>query len=372
MSKLNLAVLGLSHGLKFVECLKKSSIANLVAVADLEPEKAIMSYNINDLSISECLGNNVEIFKDYKELLKKTKGKIDGVIAALPNNLHVEVTEEVAKMGLALMLEKPIACTLKEADQIIKIVNASKMKFMVAHHRRFSKKIIRVKEAIEKGELGRIIGVDMIWAAKKPDDYFKQKWRITEDVGGPLLINTIHDIDNLRYLVGEIEKVQSIMTNKMRGNQVEDTGVIIVGFKNGAVATIFLTDNTPSPWYYEACTQEYEFFYPSNFDCYKFFGEKASLAFPTMDIFYYEKGKEAGWQRPIKQEKLTVERFDVIEEEVKHFCQIINGEAKSRVTAEDAADTLRVIEAIKESSKLGEAIYLDDMRVKEKKDESDC
>ncbi|MGI6777411.1 MAG: Gfo/Idh/MocA family protein [Acetivibrionales bacterium] len=354
----NIAVLGLSHGWKFVDCLKKSSIANLVAVADLNPEKAIMSYNINNLSLSDCIGKDIEIFKDYKELLKKTQGRIDGIIAALPNDLHVEVTEEAAKMGLSLMLEKPIACNMEEANKIIKAVNDSKIKFMVAHHRRFSKKVLRIKEAIEKGELGRIVGVEMIWAAKKPDEYFEQKWRTTEGVGGPLLINTIHDVDILRYLVGEIDMVQAYMTNKSRGNQVEDAGAIIVGFKNGAVASIILSDNAPSPWFYEACSQEYTFFYPSNFNCYKFLGEKAAITFPNMDMYYYEKDSDAGWHRPIKQEKLTVERFDVIEEELKHFCEIINGEADSKVTAEDAAESLRVIEAIKESSRLGKAVYL--------------
>ncbi len=361
MSIPNVAVLGLSHGLKFVDCLKKRRLANLVAVADLDPEKAIMSYNVNGLSVADCIGKDVEIYRDYKDLLNKTDGKIDGIIAALPNNLHVEVTEEAAKRNLALLLEKPIACNLTEANKIIKIVNDSKIKFMVGHHRRFSKKVLRVKEAIENDELGKIIGVNVLWAAKKHDEYFEKNWRITQGIGGPLLINIIHDVDTLRYLIGDIGMVQACLTNKSRLNQVEDSGAIIISFKNGAIATIIFTDNSPSLWYYEACTQEYEFFYPSNFNCYKFFGEKASLTFPNMDLYYYENISNGGWQNPIKQEKLVVERFDVIEEEIKHFCEIINGEVKSRVTAEDATESLRVIEAIKESSKSCKAIYLDNM-----------
>jgi predicted dehydrogenase len=353
----NIAVLGLSHGYKFVKCMKESNVANLIAVADLFPEKAIKAYNINDISVSDVIGNNVQVFGDYKELLKTLRGKIDGVVAALPNNLHVEATAEAAKAGVAMLLEKPIACSLEDANKIVDIVNSSKIKFMVGHHRRFSKKVLRVKEAIDNDELGRIIGINMIWAGKKPDDYFKQQWRINKDSGGPLLINTIHDVDTLRYLVGEIEMVQSFITNISRGNEVEDAGAIIIRFKNGAVATIILSDAAPSPWFYEACTEEYEFFYPSHFNCYKFLGEKASLTFPNLDKFYYEKGSEAGWQWPIKQEKLTSERFDVIEEELKHFCEIINGEP-SEVTAEDATESLRVIEAIKESSRSGKAIYL--------------
>ena len=359
MAAPRLAVLGLSHGLKFVNALKKSSIADLVAVADLDPERAVRSYNTRSVALSEFLGDGVALYMDYKDLLGDARARgIDGVIAALPNDLHAEAVDEAAKAGVALMLEKPIACTMEEASRIVKTVNGSNMAFMVAHHRRFSKKIIRVKEAIDSGALGRILGVNMVWAAKKPDWYFEQKWRITEGVGGPLLINMIHDIDNLRYLVGEIAMVQAHMANVSRGNMVEDTGVVIASFKNGAVASIFLSDNAPSPWFYEACSQEYEFFHPSNYDCYAFFGEKASLTFPNMDMHYYEQGAEAGWHRPIKQERLTTERFDVIEEELKHFCAIIAGTEKSRVTAEDAAESLRVIEAIKESSKTGRAVHL--------------
>lgn len=361
MSLPKIAVLGLSHGLKFVKCLKENKIAELVAVADLDPQNAIQSYNINNVSVSDCIGKGVEVYSDYKELIKSTKGRLDGVVAALPNHLHVEVTKEAAKAGLALMLEKPIACNIDEAKKIIEITENSGMKFLVAHHRRFSKKVLKVKEVIEAGRLGNIIGAEMIWAAKKHDEYYEQEWRIAKDIGGPLLINTIHDVDNLRFLIGEIDSVQAFIANKSRGNLVEDSGVIIFSFKNGAVASIFLTDNSPSLWYYEACTQEYEFFYPSYFNCYKFFGDKASLTFPNLELFYYEQGKQAGWQRPIKQEKLVVERFDVLAEELKHFCDVIKGEAESKINARDATLSLIVVEAIKKSSETGKAVKISDL-----------
>jgi len=358
MALLKMAVLGLSHGLKFVNCLKKCGEAKLVAVADLDPDKAISLSGAMNTSLADCLGNDVAIYKDYRDLLEDMHGNIDGVFAALPNQLHVEVTEEVAKRGLALLLEKPIACTMAEASRIIDIVDKLKIKFMVGHHRRFNKKVIRVKEAIEKGELGKILGANMVWAAKKADEYFEQEWRITENIGGPLLNNLIHDIDNLRYMIGEIEMVHARVSNLSRGNPVEDTCAVLAGFKNGAVASIFLADNAPSPWFYEACTQENDLTYPCSSNCYTFFGEKASLSFPNMDLFYYEPGTKAGWQWPIKQERLVVDRFNVIDEEVKHFCALISGEEESKITARDAAESLRVIEAIKESSKLGKAVYL--------------
>jgi len=359
MSYPKLAILGLSHGYKFVKRLMNCNFAKLVAVADLNIETALKSYSVDESEVSEKSKlSGIKIYRDYKDLLNDVGEELDGVIAALPNNLHLEVTKEVADRRINLLLEKPITCNVSDAEKIQEIVEKSQIKFMVGHHRRFSKQINRTKEAVKNGTLGDIIGVNVIWAAKKPDDYFTRSWRIDKEIGGPLLINTIHDVDDLRYIIGDIDMVQAYVTNEFRGNEVEDSGVINLRFKNGAIATIFLTDNSPSPWYYEACTQEYSFFYPSNFNCYFFFGKKASLAFPSMELFSYNKKFGEGWHKPFKRQNLPVNRFDVFEEELKHFCELIKGKVESRITAYDATETLRVIEAIKESSTVGRRICL--------------
>ena len=361
MSSPKLAILGLSHGYKFVKRLMNCNYAKLVAVADLNIETALKSYSVDESEVNEkskLTDSDIKIFRDYKDLLKEMAGKVDGVIAALPNDLHVEVTEEVTRYGIPLMLEKPIACTVPEGERIGEIVNQSQIKFLVAHHRRFSKLINRARDAVQSGELGEFIGASVFWVGKKPDDYFEQSWRIDKKYGGPLLINTIHDIDDLRYIIGDIDRVQAFTTNQFRGNEVEDSGVMNIRFKNGALATIFLTDNCPSPWFYEACTQEYSFFYPSPFDCYYFFGKKASLAFPSMELFSYDKNFGEGWHRPFKRQNLIVDRFDVLEEELKHFCALIEGKVESKITAQDATETLRVIDAAKRSAKSGKSISL--------------
>ncbi len=97
MSYPKLAILGLSHGYKFVKQLQKCSFAKLVAVADLSIETALKSYSINESEVNEKSKLvDVKIYKDYKDLLNDLGDELDGVIAALPNNLHIEVTEEAA------------------------------------------------------------------------------------------------------------------------------------------------------------------------------------------------------------------------------------------------------------------------------------
>jgi predicted dehydrogenase len=349
MSAPNLAVLGLFHGWRFVESLNRTGIANLVAAADLDPERL------------GRLGKEVLVFRDYRELMQKTRGKVDGIIAALPNHLHVQVTEEAAKAGVPLLLEKPIACSLEESEKIIQIVNTSKIAFMVAHHRRFSRRVTRLKEEIDRGRLGKIIGANVIMSAKKLDGYFRQQWRITEGVGGVLMINAIHDIDLLRYLIGEIGMVQAHTTNQSRGNSVEDTGAVILVFRNGAVATLFVTDNSPSPWYYRAHGEEYNYDYSIDYHSYHLFGDKASITYPDMELFSYDEDSGGNLRRPVRQERLPVEGFNVIDEELSHFCAMIRGEAESKVTAEDATESLRIIKAMNESSRSNRAVFIPDL-----------
>jgi len=77
-----------------------------------------------------------------------------------------------------------------------------------------------------------------------------------------------------------------------------------------------------------------------------------------MELFSYDKKFGEGWHKPFKRQNLQVDRFDVLEEELKYFCELIKGKVESRITAYDATETLRVIEAIKESSTIGRRICL--------------
>ncbi len=344
MSNLNIAVVGLNHGWKFVEVLKKMDGVNLVALCGISKplhKKASL------------LMPEVPYYEGYTALLEAMGETLDGIIAAVPNDLHVPVTREAAKLGLAVMMEKPIACTIEEAEEIIEIVNKYKIKYMVGHHRRFSAKVKLAKKIYEDGFLGKLIGANVIWASKKPDQYFSHSWRVEKGVGGPLLINAIHDVDDLRFILGEIEAVQGYITNKLRGNEVEDSGSAIFRFKDGASATLLMTDASPSIWFYEACAQEDPFFHPSYKDCYYFFGDKGSLAFPSMELVTYDQQHGEGWHRPYQRYLYPVDRVNPIEEETKHFCALIKGEEKPVITAEDATKTLRIVKALEESSQSG-------------------
>jgi predicted dehydrogenase len=349
MTNPSIAVIGLNHGWKFVGSLYFHSDfvgGKLAAICGVDgrPDNA---------------PKEVPFYDDYIKLLNEIKP--DGIVAAVPNHIHLEITREAAKRGIAVMLEKPIAGTLNDARQIIDIVNETKIPFQIGHHRRSSLLMIEARNIIQSGRLGKMIGASVMWMSRKPDSYFQAKWRVTEGVGGPLLINSIHDIDDLRFTMGEIDRVHAFVGQPIRGNDVEDTGVANILFKNGAMASYIFSDGTPSKHFYEACAQEDPFFHPASEDCYWFFGEKGTLAFPTMRITGYdEKSGGEDWTRPFSSLTVPVERFNPINGEMKNYCDMIKDPSvETRCSAEDATQTLKVIEAIRFSAKTGQTIILD-------------
>lgn len=352
--KPSIAVVGYRHGWKFVDSLslKSDFVGGKLA--------AICGRSLPQNKPANCPG--VPIYSDYKKMMDELKP--DGIVAAVPNDIHYEITYEAAKRGIAVLLEKPIAGTLEDAQKIVDCVSTTNIPFMVGHHRRFSAKLNMAKEIIGSGRLGRVVGVNVMWMSRKPNEYFNVEWRVTEKVGGPLLINSIHDIDDLRYTIGEIEAVQAFIGNMIRGLDVEDAGVAIIKFKNGALGSYIFSDGTPSMHFYEACAQEDPFFHPVEEDCYFFFGDKAQLSFPTMKITgYNEKSGGSDWTRPFSVENIPAPRFNPIDGETKHFCDMIkDSDVKSRCTASDATITLKVIEAIRLSTKTGRTVHIDEIK----------
>ena len=356
MKKPNIAVVGLNHGWKFVDSLFNRSDyvgGNLIAICS----KTLLDYDpprIKDPKIKNC----VRFYNNYLKMFNELGDQIDGIVAAVPNDIHLSITRDAAERGIHVLLEKPIANTVDEGKQIAVIVKQSGIKFMVGHHRRFSAKLNKAKEIIESEKLGKMIGANVVWAAKKPDNYFNVKWRVEKACGGPLLINTIHDVDDLRYTLGEIVSVFAYVDNKVRGNNVEDVTAAVFKFKNELYASYFMTDGSPSKMFYESNAQEDLFFHPSEASCYFFFGSEGSLNFPGMKITSYDPMHGDSWFNPFKTEIVPVERINPIDEETKHFCKMILGQAESKITAEEAIINLRVIDAIKESAESGKEIIV--------------
>jgi predicted dehydrogenase len=155
----------------------------------------------------------------------------DGVIIATPNQVHVSNGMEAVEAGIPALIEKPVADDIAAGEKLIETAEAKGVPLLTGHHRRHNPMMQRAKQIIESGRLGRILVVNAMFWLFKPDDYFDMPWR-RERGAGPVFLNLIHDIDNLRYLFGDIAAVEARESNAMRGNAVEETAVLLIEFKN--------------------------------------------------------------------------------------------------------------------------------------------
>ena len=307
-----------------------------VALCDEDASKAKMAQELG-----------VKYYGDFRSMIEKEI--LDGVIISLPNQMHEPVGSACAGRGLHIMMEKPIAPTVEAAEKLIRSAHANSVKLLIAHHRRFNPMVVATRDMIRNGELGDIVGISVLWSMYKPSEYFVAgDWRKKKG-GGPILINTIHEIDNLRYMYGEIERLYAEASNKTRKFEVEDTVCVTVRFEDGVLASVLMSDTAPSLWAYEATMGENKFFFPTKGDIYHFLGRKASLTFPGMVKVYYADPSKMGWQYPLTTERLDIKSSDPYPEQMSHFCRVIRGEEKPRTSGEDALRTLRVISALIES-----------------------
>jgi len=177
------------------------------------------------------------IYGTVEELL--TKGKIDGLVVAVPNSLHAPQAITALQAGIPVLVEKPMAINAREAETMVEASEKNKAMLMVGHCWRFDDEVNWLREQVKKGILGKInrstgYGVHMNWG---PVGWFINKKLAG---GGALVDMGIHALDTTRYILGDPEPVSVYArtgTHYMKGD-VEDTAILMVNWDNGVVSYI--------------------------------------------------------------------------------------------------------------------------------------
>ena len=199
-----------------------------------------------------------------------------------------------------------------------------------------------------------------MWLLLKPAHYFEQgQWRTESEGGGPVLINLIHDIDNLRFLFGDVARVYAETSNAIRGYPVEDTAAIAIRFKSGVLGTVITSDTVASPYNFESATGENPLIHSAAQDCYRIFGTDASLNFPEMTLWRYTGEGEQGWTTPISREQIDVAPTVPLESQLRHFCDVIRHGALPRCSGEEGLKTLETTLAVSEAVRGGKPVTFD-------------
>jgi predicted dehydrogenase len=252
------------------------------------------------------------------------------------------------------LLEKPVAPTVEEAESLVRAVDTAKARLLIGHHRAHSPIMATAKQVIAEGRLGPVVAVMGSAVFFKPDHYFADApWR-REPGGGPILLNMIHEVHNLRMLCGEIVAVQAFSSNAARRFPVEDTVAINLRFANGALGTFMLSDTAACARSWEQTSQENKA-YPTcpDEDCYVIAGTFGSLSVPTMRLKTYRKAEDRSWWKPFDLGVAEMTRADPLALQMEHFGKVIRGEVEPIVSARDGLQNLRVTEAIVEAARSG-------------------
>lgn len=347
MTRVRIAVAGAGLiGQRHIEEVDASSSAQLAAVVDPAPGAR---------DVAKKYG--VPLVGSLRELFDRDKP--DGVILATPNRLHVEGGLECVAAGVPVIVEKPIGDTVEGATRLVEAGEAAGVPVLTGHHRNYSPIMQRARQVVRSGRLGRLVAVNATALFYKPDDYFDVGggWR-REPGGGPILLNLIHDVNNLQSLVGDIIRVSAVTSNAARDFPVEDTAAILFTFGNGALGTFLLSDAAASPRSWEQTSLENTTYasYPDQ-DCYHIAGVSGSLSVPSMRIWTYSG--PASWWEPFDTEAIDLDRSDPLANQIAHFVEVIRGKAQPVCSGRDGLKSLKVVDAVIESARTGRPVDVD-------------
>lgn len=210
--------------------LSFSDRCQIVAVADVFKDKAEEAIRKNGL--------NAVAVQDYKELLGQG---IDLVSVCTPPYTHAFITQDFLRSGSHVIVEKPMASSLQECDDMNRAAVESGKILSVIAQNRFTNPMMKLKQTLDQGLAGKIVHaqVDSYWW--RGHCYYDLWWRGTwEKEGGGCTINhAVHHIDALQWMMGMPEEVQAIMSNTSHDNaEVEDLSVAILRYSGGALAQV--------------------------------------------------------------------------------------------------------------------------------------
>jgi UDP-N-acetyl-2-amino-2-deoxyglucuronate dehydrogenase len=214
--------------------LSKIKGACLAAVCDTVPEKA--------RNIGEKL--NIPYFTDIHKLMRSVD--IDVITVLTESGHHASHVISLAPYGKHIIVEKPMALTLKDADHMIRACDLAGIKLFVVQQNRFNVPVVKLREALCAGRFGKLVmgTVRVRWC--RPQAYYDQDpWRGTWAMDGGVLTNQAsHHVDMLEWMMGDVVSVFAMSRTALVNIEVEDTAAVVLRFANGALGVIEATTAT--------------------------------------------------------------------------------------------------------------------------------
>ncbi|WHY77373.1 Gfo/Idh/MocA family oxidoreductase [Neobacillus sp. WH10] len=317
----------------------------IVGLCDIVPE------NMEDKVLKFKLPQSTPLYTDYKELLEKEKPQL--VAICTESGKHGKIALDCINAGINLIIEKPIALSLEEADEIITKAKEKNVKVSACHQNRFNKSIQKIREAVEEERFGRLLHGTAHIRWNRGEDYYKQApWRGTwEQDGGALMNQCIHNLDLLRWMMGD-EIVEVVgMTDNLKHNfiEAEDLGMALIKFSNGSYGIVEGTTNI----------------YPNNLEeTLYIFGEKGTVKAGGKSVNLIEEWQFADMLDDPEDVKAKYHENPPSVYGFGHkplYADVIDAIQNDRqpyVTAEDGRRALELVLAIYKSATEGKSVKL--------------
>ena len=222
----------------------KAAINNeleIVAVCDVLEEKMeelLAKYGLEK-------DESIKRYTDYKKMVEEMQPELASI--ATESGLHAEIALYCIEKGVNLIIEKPMAMSIEDANKIIDLAEKKNVKVSACHQNRFNVAIQKLRKAVESGRFGKLSHGTIHVRWNRNAGYYEQApWRGTwEQDGGALMNQCIHGIDLLRWMMGdEIEEIYGATRQQFHDYlEAEDVGMAVIKFKNGAIGTIEGTTN---------------------------------------------------------------------------------------------------------------------------------
>ena len=265
---------------------------------------------------------------------------IAGVILTVPNEQHLPVAEQVARAGKHVYTENPIANTLESGLAIEALQQRYGVQVMVGHSARLLKGIRLMRQAMDAGELGRVVFMEANFSNERALEITPDTWRWYRDKapGGPLSQLAIHQFDSLHYLGGEIEAVSSVASKLSPvGAEVDDQSMTVLKFADGKLGYVGSSWTSPGIF------------------CVRVFGQKGlmhyELDFGVWDtleklhetsLLYIQRGKDGYGRR----ERIDLPQGDMFQDELEMFAAVCATGEPAELTARSGNVALAVVKAV--------------------------
>lgn len=317
-----------------------------VAACDTIPD------HIEQVLAKNGLENNASIkrYTDYKQMI--AENELELIAIATESGLHAEIALYCIEHGINVIIEKPMAMSIADANRIIELSEKMNVKVSACHQNRFNIAVQEMRKALEEGRFGKLShgSIHVRWNRNK-DYYTQAPWRGTwAQDGGALMNQCIHGIDLLRWMMGnEIDEVYGVTRQQFHDYlEAEDIGMAVVKFKNGAIATIEGTTNV----------------YPKNLEeTLYLFGEKGTVKLGgkstnNIDVWNFADETEADQSNKGLEEQTSNVYGNGHTSLYADVIEAIKEDRKPYVDAYAGKNALELVLAIYKSQKEGKTVKL--------------